>query len=342
VSGHKSLKILIVGAAWIGDAVMAQVLYRFLKAQHPDCIIDVLGPPHTSALVARMPEVRQFISLAIGHGQMQLGLRYRLAKRLRNEQYDQAIVLPNSWKSALLPFWARIPVRTGWSGECRYWLLNDRRILNKTALPLMIQRFASLGISEQQTLPPAKELPIPQLIVSTSAQEAACARHNLTTDKPVLALCPGAEFGPAKRWPAEHFATVARQKLQQGWNVWLLGSPKESDAAATIQRMTEHACVNLVGQTDLSQAIDILSLATAVVSNDSGLMHIAAALDKPLVVMYGSSSSAFTPPLGKKVSTLALNLPCSPCFERTCRLQHLRCLVDLKPEMVLKALQEMV
>lgn len=335
-------KILIVGPAWIGDAVMAQVLYRFLKMQNPNCIIDVVGPPHTAALVAKMPEIRQFIPLAAGHGGLQLGLRYRLAKRLRHEKYDRAIVLPNSWKSALLPLWGRIPVRTGWRGEFRYGLLNDLRVLDDKALPLMIERFAALGIGKHEKLPTLDSSYFPQMIVPASAQYALCVKHNLSREKPVLVLCPGAEFGPAKRWPPEHFAMVARQKLQQGWQVWLLGSPKESDAATAIQEMTEHGCVNLVGKTDLSEAITLLSLATAVVSNDSGLMHMAAALDRPLVVLYGSSSSRFTPPLGDKVVTLSLNLSCSPCFDRTCRFKHLQCLVELKPEMVLKALQEIV
>jgi heptosyltransferase-2 len=318
---------------------MAQVLYRWLKDQDPDCIIDVMAPPHTGALIARMPEVRKFIPLAIGHGEWKLPVRYRVAKSLRHEKYDQAIVIPNSWKSALVPFLAGIPIRTGWRGEMRYGLLNDVRTLDKKALPLMIQRCAGLGMPKDQRVPGREQLPRPLLVASESAQKAVLAKHNLNTDKPILVLCPGAEFGAAKRWPPEHFAMVARQKLQEGWQVWLLGSPKESDAAATIQRLTEHTCVNLVGQTDLSQAIDLLSLANAVVSNDSGLMHIAAALNKPVVVMYGSSSSEFTPPLGDYVAILSLRLSCSPCFKRECKFNHLRCLVDLKPEMVLNALR---
>jgi heptosyltransferase-2 len=251
------------------------------------------------------------------------------------------MVLANSWKSALIPFLAKIPLRTGWRGEMRYGLLNDVHILDKKALPLMIQRFVGLALAKGQPIPTRTQLPKPELVVSESAQKAVLARYNLNTDKPILVLCPGAEFGPAKRWPPEHFAMVARQKLQEGWQVWLLGSPKENDAATVIQRMTEHNCINLVGQTDLSQAIDLLSLASAVVSNDSGLMHIAAALNRPLVVMYGSSSSGFTPPLGEKVATLSLGLSCSPCFERECKFKHLKCLVDLKPEMVLNALREL-
>lgn len=341
MSQQSAQKILIVGPAWIGDAVMAQVLYRWLKQQNPECTIDVLGPPHTGALTARMPEVRKFIPLAIGHGEWKLPLRYRVAKNLRHEKYTQAIVLANSWKSAWVPFWANIPIRTGWRGEMRYGLLNDMRILNKQALPLMIQRFVMLGAPRDAQILTKEALPRPKLEVSDSAKQVLAERFHISLETPILVLCPGAEFGAAKRWPSEHFAQVARQKIQEGWQVWLLGSPKENEAANIIQKMTQNACLNLVGKTDLSQAIDLLSMANAVVSNDSGLMHIAAALNKPLVVMYGSSSSAFTPPLGDKVAILSLNLDCSPCFQRECRFQHLKCLMDLKPERVLNALKEL-
>ncbi len=337
----KQQKILIVSPAWVGDMVMSQVLYKLLKEQNPDVIIDVVAPKHSGPLAARMPEIRDFIELPLGHGAFGLKTRYEIGKRLRAQQYDQAIVLPNSFKSAFIPFFFFFPKRTGWLGEMRLGLLNDFRLLDKQKYPLMIERFAALAFDKHHTLP--DKLPWPNLHARAEDVKKACAQYNITlNEQKILALCPGAEFGPAKRWPAEHFAIVAKTMLDQGWQVWLFGSPKEQPQADTIQEVTDNRCVNLVGKTALADAIDLMSCATAVVSNDSGLMHIAAALKRPLVVMYGSSSPSFTPPLSEKVRVLNLHLECSPCFKRTCPLEHLKCLQDLKPQQVIASLQELV
>jgi heptosyltransferase-2 len=334
-------KILIIAPAWVGDMVMAQCLFKTIKQQQPDAMIDVLAPTWGRALLERMPEINKSHLLPFAHGELKLKKRWQIGVELRQENYDQAIVLPNSWKSALVPFAARIPIRTGWMREMRYGLLNDIRYLNKENLPLMIQRFIALGLPKHRPLP--QKLPKPSLTVLSAAINNTRAKFNLTAvSRPILILCPGAEFGPAKRWPATHYAKIAQAKLNEGWLVCLLGSPKDQSVALAIQQAVNHACMDLTGQTSLGEAIDLLSLATLVVSNDSGLMHIAAALEKPLVVVYGSSSPRFTPPLNERVKIISLALPCSPCFQRECPLGHLKCLNDLSPDLVLQAIHDLM
>lgn len=340
-SEHKIHKILIIGPAWIGDMVMAQALFKTLKLHQPEVIVDVLAPAWSQGLLSRMPQVRRALVLPFKHGELNLRGRYRLARALREQCYDQAIVLPNSFKSALIPFWAKIPLRTGWRGELRWGLLNDMRYLDKARFPLMVQRFAALGILNNTYLP--IDPPFPALQISTDQVNKTLEKQQLIlSGRPVLALCPGAEYGEAKRWPPEYFAKVANAKLKQGWEVWILGSSKEQAIAREIQVHTQGACIDLVGRTDLGEAIDLLSVVKAVITNDSGLMHVAAALDKALVVIYGSSSAQFTPPLAKKTQILSLNLSCSPCFQRQCPLSHLRCLRDLMPQQILAALDELL
>ena len=333
-------KILIIGPAWVGDMVMAQCLFKTIKQQHPDAIIDVIAPNWSRALLERMPEVNQALVLPFAHGELNLKKRWQIGMELRKQNYQQAIVLPNSWKSALIPFVAKIPIRTGWMRELRYGLLNDIRYLNKERLPLMIQRFIALGLSKNAELP--LELPKPSLQVTPDSVNAVLEKFSLNQQKPILALCPGAEFGPAKRWPSQHYAEIARVKLNEGWAVWLFGSPKDQPVAAEIQQAVNNACVDLTGKTNLGEAVDLLSVANLVVSNDSGLMHIAAALERPLVVVYGSSSPRFTPPLNKQVKILSLGLSCSPCFQRECPLGHLKCLNDLSPGLVLQAIHDLM
>jgi heptosyltransferase-2 len=334
-------KILIIGPAWVGDMVMSQALLKRLKTIDSNCTIDVLAPAWSSALLERMPEVRHALTISLGHGQLDLTQRWQLGKQLRNEKYDRAIVLPNSWKSALVPFAARVPLRTGWLGEWRYGLLNDARHLDKQKIPLMVQRFLALADNAVAEIPANDPQYWPALLVTPASISNTLAKFNLAQPtQPVLALCPGAEFGPAKRWPTAHFAAVAKQKLAQGYQVWLFGSAKDQPVAIEIQQATQQACVDFTGRTSLSEAIDLLSLATVVISNDSGLMHIAAALQRPVVVVYGSSSPRFTPPLSDKVKILSLGLDCSPCFQRECPLGHLNCLNNLSPELVLQAINK--
>jgi heptosyltransferase-2 len=333
------MNILIVGPSWVGDMVMAQTLFQCLKQRHPDCQIDVLAPDWSRPILERMPEVRNALSFPLGHGALELGTRRRIGKSLAG-QYDQAILLPNSLKSALVPFFAGIPKRTGWKGELRYGLLNDVRKLDKERYPLMIERFMALAYEPGAELP--KPYPQPSLRIEPQSRDAALAKFGLSLDRPVLALCPGAEFGEAKKWPSEHYAKVAELKIREGWQVWLFGSKNdhpvgEAIRARLIPGLREEAH-NLAGETSLAEAIDLLSCANAVASNDSGLMHVAAALNRPLVAIYGSTSPGFTPPLADQVEIVRLGIECSPCFDRTCRFGHYNCLRELKPRPVVEAL----
>lgn len=336
------MNILIIGPSWVGDMVMAQTLFQCLKLQHPECVIDVLAPEWSRPILERMPEVRQALSFPLGHGALELGTRRRIGKSLAG-QYDQAILLPNSLKSALVPFFAGIPKRTGWRGEWRFGLLNDVRRLDKARYPLMIERFMALAYPSGTEL--TQPYPRPALRIEPASRDAALAKFGLELDRPVLALCPGAEFGESKRWPAEHYAEVAEALIRLGWQVWLFGSKKDHPVGESIRERLipgfREESVNLSGETSLAEAIDLLSCATAAVSNDSGLMHVAAALARPLVAVYGSTSPGFTPPLAEQVEVVRLDIECSPCFERTCRFGHYNCLRLLEPPAVIAALRRL-
>lgn len=331
--------LLLIGPSWVGDMVMAHSLIQVLRERKPDLAVDVLAPGWSVELVERMPGVRKAVVMDLGHGRLGLAQRRGLGRDLR-DRYDQAIVLPNSWKSALVPFFARIPRRTGYVGECRFGLLNDRRRLDKAKLPMTVQRFVALGLPGNASLPPA--CPPPRLRVDPDGARHVADVFELSLDRPVLVLCPGAEYGHAKRWPARHFAEVGKAMREQGWQVWIMGSEKDLEAAAQVHALIGAQCVNLAGRTTLAQAVDLMILASAVVSNDSGLMHVAAALDRPLVVVYGSSDPGFTPPLSQAARVVTLGLTCSPCFQRQCRFHHYNCLETLLPALVLQTLQKVV
>ncbi len=334
--------VLIVGPSWVGDMLMAQSLFKALAARHPGIALDVLAPEWSHGILARMPEVRRALVAPFGHGRFALAQRWRLGRELSAVGYDQAIVLPNSWKSALVPYFAGIPQRTGYLGEFRHGLLNDTRRLNNRSSPKLVERYAALA------LPPspsrrgagsegATSVPQPQLAVLPEAQRASLARLGLNLDRTVLALCPGAEFGPAKRWPETHYAAVARAKLEAGWQVWLFGSARDRPVTEAIRRLAD-GCVDLAGRTTLEESVDLLACGAAVVSNDSGLMHIAAAVEVPVFAVYGSTDPGYTPPLSGRARVLRLGLECSPCFKRVCPLGHMDCLNRLTPEKVLEAL----
>lgn len=317
---------------------MAQSLFCTLKQRHPELQIDVLAPAWSQALLARMPEVRKALDLPLGHGELGWLKRYRLGQSLRNKGYDWSIVLPNSFKSALMPFWARIPRRTGYLGELRFGVLNDVRRLDKLRLPMTVQRFVALGLPPGSPLP--EPFPVPRLSVDPVSVSSTLERLQLERPKALLALCPGAEFGPAKRWPAGYFAEVAHGKLKERWQVWVLGSPNDAPTAKAVCDLAGKGCTNLAGRTSLAEAIDLLSLADAVVANDSGLMHVAAALDVPVIAIFGSSDPRNTPPLNPRARIEYLALPCSPCFRHECPLGHLNCLRQITPARVLALIDQ--
>lgn len=331
--------ILVVGPAWVGDMVMAQSLFRWLARAHPGAAIDVVAPAWSHPLLARMPEVREAIELPLGHGEFRPLHRYRLGRALRPRAYDWAIVLPITWKAALLPFGAGIARRTGFIGEQRWGLLNDLRRLDKQRLPMMVQRYLSLARPPHAAPLSPADIPAPRLSSTPEQQQRALARLGLNTRRPVLAFCPGAEYGPAKRWPAAYFAAVGRDYLRRGWQVWVLGSAKDRAAGAAIVEAMGGG-EDLTGKTHLQEVIDLLALSDAVVCNDSGLMHIAAAVERRVYAIYGSSDPGYTPPLSPRAEIISLGLECSPCFKKECPLGHYRCLRELQPERVLEVMGE--
>jgi heptosyltransferase-2 len=332
-------KILIIGPSWVGDMVMAQSLFIAIKQDNPNVQIDVLAMDWTRALLQRMPEVHKAIIMPITHGVFGWKQRKAIGRSLRTENYDQAIVLPNSWKSALIPWFANIPIRTGWRGEMRYGLLNDIRKLDKATLPLMVQRYVSLAYTAEQSRY-APSYPAPKMV-------AEPITHNnfpsLAPQQKRLILCPGAEFGPAKQWPTASYAEVAKSMIQKGWQVLILGSKADQATGTEIHQYLSTSeqpqCHNLTGQTSLEEAIDILATADYVVSNDSGLMHLTAALQRPLIAIYGPTSPDFTPPLANNSRILQQDMECGPCFQRTCPEGHHECMKQVNATEVSQLIQ---
>lgn len=328
-------RILIAGPAWVGDMVMAQSLFKLLRRQSPDAAIDVVAPPWSEPLLARMAEVRRALPLPVGHGELKIAERYRIGRSLRGERYTRAIIMPRSLKAALVPFFAGIPRRTGFRGEMRYGLLNDVRRLDKERLDQTVKRFIALGLPPEAGLPAP---PHPELATDPDNRARFAAR--LAGDgRAVVALMPGAAYGPAKCWPLDYFGELAAKLIALDAAVVVLGSKVEHAVGEQIRVRGGDGVVNLCGETLLEETVDILSLAGAAVTNDSGLMHVAAAAGTQVVAIYGSTSAAFTPPLTDRKTIISLGLDCSPCFARECPLGHLRCLRDINPDRVLDAVR---
>ncbi len=330
--------ILVVGPSWVGDMVLAQSLFRVLRDRDPATAIDVLAPGWSLPIVARMPEVRDGIPAETGHGELGFRRRGRIGRELSG-RYRQAIVLPRSFKSALIPWFARIPRRTGFRGEQRFGLINDMRPFEPGQLDQTIKRFLALGVERGESLPAAPE---PVLTVSVENQERLVAEQHLNLDRPVIGMMPGAEFGPSKCWPVEHFATLARLLIEYGYRVWLLGSAKDGEAGQRIAAIASagDALVDLCGKTALADAIDVLALTEQVVTNDSGLMHVAAAVGVHVHAMYGPTSPAFVAPLTTRKDIYFLDLDCSPCRQRVCPLGHHNCLRQIGPADVFERVRE--
>ena len=307
-------RILVVAPNWIGDALMAQPLLARLREKRPGVAVHMLAPEWVAPIARRMPEVDEVIPVPFRHGALQLGSRWKLGRALKAHHYREAIVLPNSWKAALVPFFADIPVRTGYVGEARYGLLNR---LHRKPDREMRRHYARLAdASDAEALPDVRLRVDPAQIAATQKRFDLRGRY--------VVLCPGAEYGPAKRWP--YFAELAGRI---GMPVVLLGSAKDAGAATGIDG------TNLVGKTTLDEAIDLIAGAEVVVSNDSGLMHVAAALGRPLVALFGSSSPEKTPPAPGRSQVLWLKVECSPCYERECPLGHFKCMREMSVDMVL-------
>ena len=323
-------RILIVAPSWVGDAILSEPLVAVLREPLGAPMVDVLAPPWCAPVYARVRGVGEIVEAPFGHRELGLGRRRLLARDLKTRAYTRAFILPNSFKSALIPWLARIPRRVGYVGEARGTLLTDARLLDRRRLPRLVDRFVALAVPPDRLVPTP---PAPVLVPDVANAGAALRRLSLSTRRPVAILCPGAEFGPAKRWPGEHFIALAKRLLDDGFAVWLMGSPNDQPAAAPIAAALREVR-DLSGRTDLGTAIDLLSLASVVVSNDSGLMHAAAAVGRPLIALFGSSSPAYTPPLSPVAHVARIEIACSPCFQRECPLGHFKCMRDLDAERV--------
>lgn len=341
------MKILIIGPSWVGDMVMSQSFYTTLKRNYPVATIDVLAPAWCKPILERMPEINCAIEMPIGHGTFNLAGRWALAKELKRNGYTHAYVLPNSAKSALIPLFAGIPSRTGWKGEFRYGLLNDLRP-NRKVFQFMVERYVALAYSNESMLSEVQleTCPRPSLFIDSKAQQYAMSRLGLSTLKPIIGLCPGAEFGPAKRWPDKYYAEVAKTLIEKGQQIWLFGSAKDKVVTSAIRnalpKELQNSCFDLAGETSLIDAVDLLAACHTVVCNDSGLMHVSAAVGCNIVAIYGSSSPKYTPPLADNVEIIHTDIECRPCFKRECPLKHLDCLNKLLPDLVMAAVNKFI
>jgi heptosyltransferase-2 len=337
--------ILIIAPNWIGDAVMTQPLLANLKTQFPNSKIDVLASVWVAPIYRACPEVNEVIEAQFEHKKLQWNLRKQLAKEIANKNYQACFVLPNSFKSALIPWLANIPFRIGYRGELRFGLINlALENPSKINRPPMVEHYLALSNLLQEDQQAKAQKITPRLNVSSAAQiavESKLRTLNISTDS-LYIFCPGAEYGPSKRWPQVHFAKLAQALTQEnpGNQIILLGSKGDhaiSQEIALLANQTSNIH-NWSGTTTLDEAIALIGIARAVISNDSGLMHVAAALSTPQVAIFGSSDPAHTPPLSDKAKVIWLNLACSPCHKKECPLGHLQCLKDILPEQVLATL----
>lgn len=302
---------------------MAQPLLARLREKQPAARLEALAAPWVAPVLRRMAEVDEVIEADLRHGALQLGERWRLGRSLKSRAYDQAIVLPNAWKSALAPFFAEIPIRSGYIGESRFGLLNllYRKSNDNTTMALHYAR-----LSEPPGKEPEQPLPFPRLRTDPNKTMQTAARFGIAGRYAVF--CPGAEYGPAKRWP--YFRELASKLNLQ---LVLLGSAADRKQSEQIPGR------NLVGQTTLDEAIELIAGAAFVVSNDSGLMHVAAGVGAPQVALFGSSSPERTPPRGSNSRVVWLRAECSPCFERVCPLGHFKCMNGISVERVLQEIE---
>ena len=337
--------ILIIAPNWIGDAVSTQPLLANLKVLYPDSKIDILASNWVAPVYRACSEVHEVIEAKFEHKKLQWNLRKEIAKEIEAKNYQACFVLPNSFKSALIPWLANIPFRIGYRGELRFGLINlalDNP--SKVNRPPMVEHYLVLSqlLKDDESIPLDKF--VPKLNVSGAAKQQVGQKlqdANINRDS-IYAICPGAEYGPSKRWPTEYFAVLAQQLIKQNSNnqIILLGGKNDYSLAQEITSQSKLVSNihNWCGNTSLDEAIALIGMSKAMVSNDSGLMHIAAALQIPQVAIFGSSDPGHTPPLSDRAKIMWLNMSCSPCHKRVCPLGHLRCLKDILPEQVLATL----
>ncbi|MET0962075.1 MAG: lipopolysaccharide heptosyltransferase II [Noviherbaspirillum sp.] len=336
-------RLLVISPNWIGDAVMAQPLLQLLRLQHPGSAIDVLAPGWVAPVWRAMAEVDTVIEAPFRHGALQLRERWRFARQLRRRGYSAAYVLPNTLKFALIPWLAGIPKRVGYRGEMRYGLLNVMHRNESSPKRPMVSFYAALAAAPVARAPLPAALPRPALLASPAQQAYSLERAGLDAARPLLVFAPGAEFGSAKRWPTAHFAALANSVLAErpDMQIALLGSGKDRPVCEEIVALAP-AVHNLAGSTSLDQAIALIAASRAVVSNDSGLLHIASALNRAIVAIYGPTDPEHAPPFSDVAQSLWLHLECSPCRKRECPLGHHNCMRQLTAEMVWAPLRPML
>jgi heptosyltransferase-2 len=322
---------------WIGDFVRCHTVVKLLRQRLPARPVDVLTTTLCAPLLDYMPGVRKGIVWDLPRKRLAFGEHRALAARLALEHYGSVLVMPRTWKSALAPFLAGIPERTGFAGEGRLWLLNDIRF-GERRLPRMIERCAALALPRGATLP--SDWPMPELAVPAAAAADWRVKRGLPEDaRPVVALAPGA-VGPSKRWPVANYAELAQKLTAKGLSVWVLGSETEQPLAAEIAAAAGPRARDLTSS-DLRNAILALKLASAAVSNDSGLVHVSAAIGTPTIGIFGPTSPwhwAPLNPLAAVIETLT-EVPCRPCHKPQCRVGHHRCMRDIPVGQVFEALR---
>ena len=331
-------RTLVISPNWIGDAVMSQPLLRLLKDAHPGRPIDVLAPPSAAPVWRAMVEVAEVLETPFRHGALQLKERRKYAKVLKARGYTDAYVLPNTLKYALIPWLAGIPQRVGYKGEMRYGLINVMHHDDQPPRP-MVPFYAALAGDPKAPL--RTDVPRPAMQVAEADQRAAREAAGIPAGVPLLVFAPGAEFGPAKRWPARHFAALANSVREHDANahIALLGSPKDREAGDEVLALAgTDRMHNLAGATSLAQAIALIAQADGMVANDSGLLHIASALNRPVVALYGSTDPDHAPPFSDRSASLSMRLPCSPCKQRECPLGHHDCMETMEAPLVWQAL----
>lgn len=334
-TGGDGAGILVVSPSWVGDFVRNHTLVQVLADRHPGRPIDLLTNPVCQPLGELMPLVRRTWALDAGRGQVQLGQRWRLARQMRWQRYGTAVVVMGSLKAALVPFLAGIPERIGWLGEHRYGLIN--RICRRAdPQRTTIDGYALLGLTADEAKP--ARWPEPHLHVPAPKIEAWKDRNGVDGQgQPIIALCPGAN-SEARMWPTEHYAQLARHCRAAGWTVWVLGAAREQAMADEIDRVAGGGCVSFTG-TDLHDCAIQLAAADVVVANDSGLLHLGAALGKPCIALFGPTPPHHTGPLNSNVTYLEIEIECRHCWGTVCPLGHHRCLRDIAPERVFEAVE---
>jgi len=330
--------ILLVPYMWIGDFVRCHTVVSVLRQRFPGRPVDMLATTLCAPLADYMPGVRKAIVADLPRSRLALAQQFALAERFKREGYGMALVMPRTWKSALAPFFAGIRQRVGFAGEVRIGLLNDLRF-GERKLPRMVDRCAMLALPRGSPQPPT--WPAPELKVPPAEIAAWRSRRGLAADgRPVVALAPGA-VGPSKRWTTEGYAALTRRLIADGCAVWVLGGPNEKELATAI--IGDCGARDLTG-TDLRDAVLALAAAAVAVSNDSGLLHVAAAAGTPSIGIFGPTSPWHWAPLNPLAAVIETQseLSCRPCHKPVCRLVHHRCMHDIAPETVLAATRQAI